>query len=180
MKATYTPESKKKKLANRPRPKAKSKPKPAPARRAAPEKKVHLPPGGIVVKVAEDTASLPAWKDLDQPKNKKKKANKKSQVEGGFLASVSTARLGLIIVASAIALALYVGHVLATQELLADLELEKKANLRLQLELNQLEGRFERLTAPDEIYRRALVLGLEEGTDFGPSIAWENETPSSD
>ena len=184
MKATYTPDSKKKKLASRPRPNAKSKPQKGPARRTVSAgKKPPAAPNAVVgigIKVAEDTASLPAWKDLDQPKNKKAKSRKQAKGSEAFLATVSTARLALVIVASALILALYVGHVLATQEVLADLEQERKTNLRLQLELNQLEGRFERLTAPDEIYRRALVLGLEEGTDFGPSVAWESENEATD
>ncbi len=65
---------------------------------------------------------------------------------------------------------LYVGHVQATQDVLADVQELRRENLRLHLRYNRVKGEFDRMTGPEVIYRRAKELGLEEGFAYGPAI----------
>lgn len=87
--------------------------------------------------------------------------------------------MALILVIAAL-FTLYVGHVHATQALLADLEGARRDNLRLHLKHNRLKGEFDRATGPAVIYERARALGLEEGVAYGPTIRIEPLPEESD
>lgn len=110
--------------------------------------------------------ALPGWNDLTG-------ANRLSgnRAKGStFLERVSTTRFALLIVGVAVLFTLYVGHVHATQDLLAQVQQERRENLRLHLKHNRLKGEFDRMVGPAVIYERAHELGLVEEPDFGPTI----------
>lgn len=73
-----------------------------------------------------------------------------------------------------IAVTLYVGHVYATQSTLAELQRERRENLRLRLTQDRLRGAFDRMTGPRQVMDRAAALGLEEGAAYGPVINVNN------
>ena len=110
--------------------------------------------------------TLPGWTDLTG-------ANHRSGSRGAggtFLERVSTTRFAVLIVGIAVLFTLYVGHVHATQDLLAQVQQERRENLRLHLKHNRLKGEFDRMVGPSVIYDRAHELGLVEDPDFGPAI----------
>lgn len=116
---------------------------------------------------------LPEWKDLSKGKNKaKKKRNVRKQVDS-LLANVSTTRFALTLMATAVCLAFYVSHVFATQETLSLLEQQRRDNLRLELQYNQLKGQLDKKISPSVVYQRARELGLAEGIALGPTVEWE-------
>ena len=83
-------------------------------------------------KTKSDT--LPGWSDLTG-------ANRRSggRATGStFLERVSTTRFAVLIVGVAVLFTLYVGHVHATQDLLAQVQQERRENLRLHLKHNRL------------------------------------------
>jgi hypothetical protein len=79
----------------------------------------------------------------------------------------------LLLLAVAAAFTLYVGHVHATQDLLAEVQLLRKDNVRLHMQHNRLKGEFDRRAGPAGLYERARALGLEEGIAYGPTITVE-------
>ena len=109
--------------------------------------------------------ALPSWKDLS-----KNKRSTRDQQADGFLERISTVRFALVILALAGAFTLYVGHVHATQDLLARLQEARRTNQSLHLKHNRLEGAYDRATGPSIIHRRAQALGLEENLAYGPPI----------
>lgn len=128
-----------------------------PVRKAAPSRKR---------KSGKDHGALPSWRQLESKKNRRLKQDPTSP----FLDAISTARFALLLAAVAAAFTLYVGHVHATQDLLARTEQVQKENHRLHLKYNRLKGDFDRMTGPAEIHRRARALGLVEDTEFGNTI----------
>lgn len=110
--------------------------------------------------------ALPGWKELAQGKNERTTR----RAADGFMARVSTLRFALLILAIAGGFTLYVGHVHATQNVLAEVQQARQANLQLHLKYNRLKGEFDRATSPTAVYRRARQLGLEEGLAYGPTI----------
>lgn len=113
--------------------------------------------------------ALPGWKDLSDPQDGRQ------QVSGGFLERVSTVRFALIILACAALFTLYVGHVHATQDLLAQVQEARRTNQSLHLKHNRLRGAFDRATGPAVIQQRAQALGLEENLAYGPPIRVEED-----
>lgn len=79
-------------------------------------------------------------------------------------------RFGLLLLLIVVALAAYVGHVHATQQLLADVQQARQDNLRLHLKHNRLKGEFDQATGPAVIYERARALGLEDDITYAPTI----------
>lgn len=73
-----------------------------------------------------------------------------------------------------IGVTLYVGHVFATRATLAELQNARRNNLRLHLTEDRLRGEFDRMTGPHQVMERAVVLGLEEGISYGPTIRTNN------
>jgi len=76
----------------------------------------------------------------------------------------------MVLLALATVFTLYIGHVHATQDVLAEVQHARRANLQLHLELNRLKGDFDRATGPSVVYQRARTMGLEEGIAYGPTI----------
>lgn len=111
--------------------------------------------------------ALPGWHDLATGENERYRLRSR---HNSFLETISTARFGLLIAAVAVAFTLYVGHVHATQDLLATVQSLRHENLRLHLQYNRLKGDFDGATGPSLIYQRAGALGLEEGIEHGPTI----------
>ena len=117
------------------------------------------------------TASdLPAWDDLLDDNASKGAAYKEPT---GRLAAMSTARVALIIIATAGLLALYVGHIYATQDLLADVQRLRSENLELYLEKNRLASAWDSKTAPPVIYQRTREMGLRERAPEGEPVIIE-------
>ena len=82
-------------------------------------------------------------------------------------------RFGLLVLTIVTVFTLYVGHVYATQDVLAELQQMRRENLRLHLKHNQLKSAFDRATGPSVIYQRAGAMGLQDGIDYGPTIEME-------
>lgn len=113
--------------------------------------------------------ALPGWSDLAG-------SNHRSPTRGrgsAFLEKVPTTRFALLITALAVAFTAYVGHVHATQDLLAHLQQLRRENLQLHLKYNRLKGDFDRMVGPSVIYERARRLGLVEDARQGPTIEIE-------
>ncbi len=131
--------------------------------------------GWIGLGAGMDTDVLPGWKDLSSGKNKKNAVrNVRKQVDS-LLEQVSTSQFAILLMAAALGLGLYVSHVFATQDTLSLLQEQRRDNLRLELQYNQLKGQLDKKISPSVIYHRARELGLEEGLAFGPTIQWEIE-----
>ena len=115
------------------------------------------------------TEALPGWSDLAKA-NQRQPGN---WARGTFLEKISTTRFALLIIGIAVLFTLYIGHVHATQDLLADVQQLRRENLQLHLKYNRLKGEFDGMIGPGEIYERARLLGLEEDPVYGPTIIIE-------
>lgn len=116
------------------------------------------------------TAKLPGWSDLAGKKNVAKKKKNTKGVKPGLVEAVPTLRFAVLLVAACALFTLYVGHVYATQALVADVQTLRKDNLRLVLKHNRLRGEFDRMTSPSVILSRAAALGLEPSGEYAPTI----------
>ena len=115
--------------------------------------------------------ALPGWRELENEERNTPSASAPRSPSGdSFLERVSTARFTVLILVVAALFTLYVGHVHATQRLLADLQEARSTQHLLRLKHNRLKGAFDRKTGPSVIYERARELGLEENVSYGPSI----------
>ncbi len=83
---------------------------------------------------------------------------------------MSTARFVVIVLAVATLFTLYVGHVFATQDLLAEVQGMRNDQLALQMTFDRLEGELHRVTGPEEIFAAARDIGLEDRLLEGPAI----------
>lgn len=113
---------------------------------------------------AKQVDTLPGWGDLVEQNERKTKRSPIGRDK------VSTAKFGLVLLVVALLGTLYVGHVQATQDVLARVQQARKDNLRLHLKYTRLKGEFDRVTGPGVIYQRARELGLEEDIAYGPTI----------
>lgn len=111
---------------------------------------------------------LPSWSQIPDPTP--------PEDDASFLGRISTIKLALLIIAIALVGTLYVGHIHATEGVVAELQEARKANQRLHLRLNRLEGIYDQATSPAVIYRRARALGLLHSAEYAPSIT----VPESD
>lgn len=75
---------------------------------------------------------------------------------------MSTARFVVIVLAVATLFTLYVGHVFATQELLAEVQGLRNDQLALEMTFDKLEGEYHRVTGPERIFESARELGLQD------------------
>ncbi|NNE71352.1 MAG: hypothetical protein HKN29_13445 [Rhodothermales bacterium] len=115
---------------------------------------------------AADADGLPRWQDLSSTP-----ASRGAHAQaGGLFAAVSTLRLALLIIATAALVTLYVGHVYATSELLAEVDQLRRENLDLHLRHNQVKADFDRASGPATIAARARTLGLVEAVPSGHPI----------
>lgn len=148
--------------------------RPAARRRVA---KKRAPASGIAdwiaLGAAGDAVALPEWADLSTGKNKRKKANRMRKQVDSLLSRVSTGQFVLVLLVAAVSLGFYVSHVFATRDTLSLLEQQRRANLRLELQYNQLKGQLDKKISPNAVYRRARELGLQEGLAFEPVVRWE-------
>ncbi len=120
-----------------------------------------------------EAVALPEWADLSTGKNKRKKANRVRKQVDSMLSGVSTGQFVLVLLIAAVGLGFYVSHVFATRDTLSLLEQQRRANLRLELQYNQLKGQLDKKISPNAVYRRARELGLQEGLAFEPVVNWE-------
>lgn len=111
------------------------------------------------------TTALPGWSDLSPKQNTRIRER-----TGSFLEQVSTGRFLAFLILIAGAFTFYVGHVHATQNLLANLQQTRAENHELHLKYNRLKGAYDRMTGPSLIYERARELGLEESMTYGPVL----------
>lgn len=129
--------------------------------------------------------ALPGWRDLERDGTRNRRTSRDASEprarpgsprpsaqasDNSFLERVSTLRFTLLILGVAALFTLYVGHVHATQRLLADLQEAKSTQHVLRLKHNRLKGAFDQKTGPAVIYERARALGLEENVTYGPNI----------
>ena len=82
------------------------------------------------------------------------------------LARISTLRFGLMVFAIAAAFTIYIGHVYQSQDLLDEINIQSRENVRLHLQHNQTLAEYHAATGPSVIYRRAQTLGLEDRPEF--------------
>ena len=68
----------------------------------------------------------------------------------------------VIVLAVATVFTLYVGHVFATQDLLAEVQGMRNEQLALQMTFDKLEGEYHRVTGPEHVFEAARELGLED------------------
>ena len=93
-----------------------------------------------------------------------------SAKEPGQVAKISTLRFAAIVFAISGCFTLYIWHVYKTQDILDELQVLRRENVRLHLQHNQLIGEFNAATGPSVIYRRAADLDLEEGHTYATTI----------
>ncbi len=117
-------------------------------------------------KSGKDHGDLPSWGKLESKANRKVKTPPRQPL----LDAVPTVRFALLLALVAGAFTLYVGHVHATQEVLANTQEARKANHRLHLKYNRVKGEYDGLTGPAAIHRRASMLGLIEDAAYGRTI----------
>ena len=148
-----------------------------PATRRRVQKKSAPASGGIAdwiaLSVGGEAVALPEWTDLSTGKNKRKKANRVRKQVDSMLSGVSTSQFVLVLLIAAVGLGFYVSHVFATRDTLSLLEQQRRDNLRLELQYNQLKGQLDKKISPNAVYRRARELGLQEGLAFEPVVNWE-------
>jgi hypothetical protein len=124
---------------------------------------------------AAPASGLPGWADLGTgSKGRKESALKKVTAakarRAQFLDVAPSLRFVAWTMVLCLAATLYVGHVFATRDTLAELQQARRENLRLHLTHERLQGAYDRMTGPDQILERAAALGLEEGIAYGPAI----------
>ena len=90
--------------------------------------------------------------------------------EPSVVARVSTWKFAVLVFAIAGAMTIYIGHVYNSQDLLEELQAERRENLRLHLHHNGLLGQYNESIGPAVIYERAADAGLEEGFDYAATI----------
>ena len=90
--------------------------------------------------------------------------------EPSIVARVSTVRFAVMVFVIAGLITFYIGHVYKSQDLLNELQVERRENLRLHLQHNSLLGRYNEAIGPSVIYGRAPDVGLQEGFDYAATI----------
>ncbi len=98
--------------------------------------------------------------------------------ERKVIARVSTLQFGIIIFLLAGILTVYIGHIHTSQDLLAEINSQRKENVRLHLQHKQLVADYNAIVGPSVIYRRAENLGLERGHEYAGLI--QNRTLQTD
>ncbi len=87
---------------------------------------------------------------------------------------VPSLRFGLLVLIACAIATVFVAHVYATRDVLAELQTARAENVRLRLAGQRLRGDFDRMTGPDAVMPRAVAHGLEEGVAYGVPIRLEN------
>lgn len=111
--------------------------------------------------------ALPSWTDLEHT-NARRPPTPTS--DRPFLEHVSTVRFALFVMILAASFTAYVGHVHATQELLADVQQAQAENRSLHIQHNYLQGAYARKIGPSQVHQRARAMGMEETVSFGRPV----------
>lgn len=82
------------------------------------------------------------------------------------LARISTLRFGLTVFAIAAAFTIYIGHVYQSQDLLNEINIQRRENVRLHLQHNRTLAEYNAATGPSVIYRRVQTLGLQDRPEY--------------
>ncbi|MCY3628703.1 MAG: hypothetical protein OXG94_01680 [Bacteroidetes bacterium] len=93
-----------------------------------------------------------------------------STPERKVIARISTLQFGLIIFLLAGILTGYIGHIHTSQDLLAEINTQRRENVRLHLQHNRLVADYNAFVGPSVIYERAGVLGLQRGHEYAGFI----------
>jgi len=109
----------------------------------------------------------PSWRDLSTSNATQSSSRPDADT---WLGAISTARFVVIILAVATLFTLYVGHVFATQDLLADVQGLRNDRLALQMTYDKLEGEFHHATGPEKIFSAASELGLKDRLHQGDPV----------
>lgn len=110
---------------------------------------------------------LPGWRDLSESNDRELRGKGQHWT---LVDAIPTFRLAAAILAFGVVTTLYVGHVLATQDLMARAESLRRENLALHLRSNRVKGAFDQASGPAVIYERARALGLTQQIPNGPVI----------
>jgi len=111
--------------------------------------------------------SSPGWKDLAKANDRPSGPQPDSD---SYLGALSTARFAAMVLAVATLFTLYVGHVFAMQDLLADVQNLRNENLALEMTFDKLEGDFHSKIGPEAMFGEAAQLGLSERLPTGTPI----------
>ena len=109
----------------------------------------------------------PGWDQLVTDNKRKQSAQLDAS---SYLGALTTTRFAVAVLSVATIFTLYIGHVLTTQDLLADVERLRSENSNLELRLNQIQGLEDELTSYAEIVDRARDLGLVDRVPEGNPI----------
>ncbi len=93
-----------------------------------------------------------------------------STPERKVIARISTLQFGLIIFLLAGILTGYIGHIHTSQDLLAEINTQRRENVRLHLQHNRLEADYNAFVGPSVIYERVEELGLQRGHEYAGLI----------
>ncbi|GAB5519519.1 MAG: hypothetical protein RhofKO_17700 [Rhodothermales bacterium] len=115
--------------------------------------------------------TLPGWNDLATTEQAPPKRTPRTP---NWFDQVPTLHAVLAIVSIALIATLYIGHVHATTEVLAEVQQRRAEHERLSLQYNRLRADFDMATSPSAIYDRAKAIGLTEGIAYGPTIRLDN------
>ncbi|MEM1094428.1 MAG: hypothetical protein AAGJ10_07470 [Bacteroidota bacterium] len=111
--------------------------------------------------------TLPGWNDLAATEQAPPKRTPRAP---SWIDQVPTQHAVLAILGLALVATLYIGHVHATTEVLAEVQQRRAEHERLSLQYNRLRADFDMATSPSAIYDRAKAIGLTEGLAYGPTI----------
>lgn len=136
-------------------------------RRRARQAATRRPTAGNEPAGARHEERYPAWRDLSDSNFHEAGGQKERWT---LVDAIPTFRMAAAIVVLGLVSTLYVGHVLATQDLMARAESLRRENLALHLRANRVKGEFDRASGPQVIHERARALGLSQRTPNGPSL----------
>ncbi len=86
------------------------------------------------------------------------------------IARIPTLYFGMVIFFIAGVLTIYIGHIHRTQDLLGEISIQRRENVRLHLQHNRLVADFNASIGPSVIYERGADLGLQRGHEFAGTI----------
>lgn len=172
-----------------PRP-ARKRPTTRPPAAKAPSRPTPAP--GLAARKARRGLALPGWADLDasgitaragrEAAGQRKAAQLADRKAGRPAARlrpfdvVPSLRFGLLVLVACVIGTLFVAHVYATRDTLAELQEARRENVRLRMTGQRLRGEFDHLTGPEAVMPRAAALGLVEGVAYGVPIRLADAT----
>ncbi len=163
--------------------------RPAAKRPAATAQTRPAPAPSLAARKARRGLALPGWADLDssgitahagrEAAGQRKAAQLADRKAGRPAARlrpfdvVPSLRFGLLVLIACAVGTLFVAHVYATRDTLADLQAARSENVRLRMTGQRLRGEFDHLTGPEAVMPRAAAVGLVEGVAYGVPIRLE-------